>query len=76
METQSIQASLRTGTGKGIARKLRRDGWIPADAYGAGGETLSLSLDPGQLDELRKSRLGWNMPVSITIEGGDDIAVA
>jgi large subunit ribosomal protein L25 len=76
METQTIQASTRSGTGKGIARKLRRDGWIPAVAYGGGGETACLSLDPAELALLRKSRLGWNMPVSIQVEGGDDIALA
>lgn len=76
METQSIHASVRSGTGKGTARKLRRDGWIPAVAYGGEGGTTSLSLDPAAIVELRKSRLGWNMPVRIKVEGGDDIALA
>ncbi|MCP4871889.1 MAG: 50S ribosomal protein L25 [Proteobacteria bacterium] len=76
MQTQTLQASLRGGTGKGSARKLRSEGLIPAVAYGAAGETASLALDPQQLRELRRSSLGWNMPVSIDVDGGDNIPLA
>jgi len=76
METQTIQASVRSDHGKGNARKLRSTGQIPAVAYGGGGEATSLTLDPAQLHLLRRSSLGWNMPVSIDVDGGDDIALA
>jgi large subunit ribosomal protein L25 len=40
-----IQAQTRTGTGKGVARQLRRAARIPAVLYGAGTASLSLSVD-------------------------------
>lgn len=76
MQIQTIQASVRSGTGKGQARKLRASGVIPVIAYGAKGEPTSLSLDPAELRSLRKSALGWNMPVQIKVDGGDDIELA
>ena len=36
MATASLSASARTGTGKGVARSLRRDGRVPAVIYGHG----------------------------------------
>ncbi|SNR82417.1 50S ribosomal protein L25 [Desulfurobacterium atlanticum] len=36
METVKLQATLRKGTGKGVARKLRREGLLPAVIYGGG----------------------------------------
>lgn len=40
-----IQAQERTGAGKGVARKLRRAGRIPAVLYGGGQPNVNLSLD-------------------------------
>ncbi|MBF0285380.1 MAG: 50S ribosomal protein L25/general stress protein Ctc [Magnetococcales bacterium] len=40
----SIQARPRTGTGKGVARALRKEGRIPAVLYGAGKENENLTL--------------------------------
>ena len=41
----NINALSRDGIGKGVARKLRREGRIPANLYGAGRPNLNLSLD-------------------------------
>ncbi|MBF0178060.1 MAG: 50S ribosomal protein L25/general stress protein Ctc [Magnetococcales bacterium] len=46
-----IKAFARSGTGKGVARKLRREGLVPAVVYGAGQENLNISLE----------RKEWNM---------------
>lgn len=48
METQfgKVEATRRTTTGKGINRKLRRAGQIPAVIYGEGGPAESITLDP------------------------------
>jgi len=40
----TIMAQSRSGTGKGVARKLRREGRIPAVLYGAGRPNRNLSL--------------------------------
>lgn len=41
----TIHAQSREGTGKGVARKMRREGRIPAVLYGAGRENRNLSLN-------------------------------
>ena len=46
MEATPFNASVRTGTGKGAARKLRASGRIPATVYGGGKAPVSLDLDP------------------------------
>ena len=76
METQTIQALSRQESGKGVARKLRRNGMIPAIAYGGESDSQALSLDPNQLHQLRKSRLGWNHPVTIEVENGARVELA
>jgi large subunit ribosomal protein L25 len=40
----TINAQSREGTGKGVARKMRREGRVPAVLYGAGRENRNLSL--------------------------------
>ena len=49
-----INAQTRDGAGKGVARKLRREGRIPAVLYGAGKPNINLSLDANE----------WNMLVA------------
>ncbi|MBF0308931.1 MAG: 50S ribosomal protein L25/general stress protein Ctc [Magnetococcales bacterium] len=41
----TIQATVRSGTGKGVARKLRVVGKLPAVMYGAGQPVLNLTLE-------------------------------
>jgi len=45
MADARLKTELRDGTGKGVARKLRQDGRVPAVLYGAGQDALHLSLD-------------------------------
>ncbi|MGD8352755.1 MAG: 50S ribosomal protein L25, partial [Pseudomonadota bacterium] len=44
MAALKITAEAREDTGKGVARKLRQDGRVPAVLYGQGHEGVSLSL--------------------------------
>ena len=76
METHTIQAELRTDVGKGVARKLRALGKIPAVAYGVGSVPVGLAVEAKEFRTLKKAPLGWNTPVNIAIEGGDDITLA
>ncbi|MGY8778456.1 MAG: 50S ribosomal protein L25 [Longimicrobiales bacterium] len=41
----TLKAEARVGTGKGVARKLRAVGKLPAVVYGGGTDVLHLSLD-------------------------------
>lgn len=52
MKTISVKATLRRGTGKGVARKLRREGLLPAVIYGGGRpESTSIAIP---MSEVRK----------------------
>jgi large subunit ribosomal protein L25 len=69
----SLVVQTREGAGKGAARKLRASGLIPAVLYGSGRETVSISLDPRQLERiLRTSGSGLNTLLEVTVEGRTD----
>jgi len=52
MSTNKITAEVRETTGKGVARKLRAAGRIPAVLYGQGHDGVSLTLDSYELSQL------------------------
>ncbi len=61
MAENTLAVELREGTGKGVARRLRATGRVPAVVYGHGKESVSLTLDPAVLEGmLRKSQAGMN----------------
>ncbi len=68
----NLTAQLRTGAGKGTARKLRADGMIPAVIYGKGEGNMLLQVSPRDLrramDPLRK--LNTFFTVTITTPTG------
>jgi large subunit ribosomal protein L25 len=47
-----ISVELREGVGKGVARKLRAAGRIPAVCYSPGAPSTSITMDPRALDRL------------------------
>ena len=55
MSENVLAVELRDGTGKGVTRKIRRAGRVPAVIYGHGKATLSLSLDPKSLESILKA---------------------
>jgi large subunit ribosomal protein L25 len=52
MATATLSAKPRTGTGKGVARTLRRTGEIPAVIYGHAREAESLALNAREFGRL------------------------
>ena len=57
----ALAVEIREGTGKGVARKLRRAGRIPAVLYGHGKTNVNLTIDPVSLERLlRESDAGIN----------------
>lgn len=52
METYELDVSYRTTTGTGGARRLRRDGWIPAVLYGPNTDAILLSVSGGVLQKI------------------------
>jgi len=67
MERHSIEVELRTETGKGVARKIRRNGKIPGVVYGRGNEPKSIKLDPLDIEKLLYS----NAIIDLSFAGED-----
>ncbi len=67
MGDASLAVEIRTESGKGVARRLRRDGRIPGVVYGSELAATSISLDPAELDTLiRMSHAGVNTLIDLT----------
>jgi large subunit ribosomal protein L25 len=51
-EQITLSAAMRSDTGKGAARQLRRDGLIPAVIYGHGDESAHVQLNADEVEHL------------------------
>jgi len=69
MTDTTLKATLREGTGKGVARKMRQAGQTPAVLYGGDGEPVHLSLDTHDADYLFRNISVENTIVDLEIEG-------
>lgn len=69
MDIVKVDASIRTQAGKGPAKRLRREGRIPAVAYGRELAAIPLAIVPSALSEILKSELGQNTVVELGIDG-------
>lgn len=73
MGEYALDAELRDGRGKGVARRLRADGRIPAVCYKHGGPSVAVSVDARTLDRLLKaSSAGMNTLIDLKVSGGGD----
>lgn len=68
-EKATLKAALRTETGKGAMRRLRREGRIPGVVYGRGEENRPLSLDAREFETLIKQHSLDTTLIDLTIEG-------
>jgi large subunit ribosomal protein L25 len=78
MHQVPLSAKIKTGTGKGVNRKLRTAGQIPAVLYGKGLEAVSLQLDNKEL--VKAMAHGTNVIVALKIsdnggKGQDHLAM-
>jgi large subunit ribosomal protein L25 len=75
METQSttgkVTATRRQATGKGIARKLRNQGFVPGVCYGLKNECISISLDPAELRKSLDPGRRTNTLLELTLKDGE-----
>lgn len=65
----TLKADKRDATGKGVARKLRAAGRVPAVVYGQGEEALSITLDAAETLHLFHNISVENTIVDLTVEG-------
>jgi large subunit ribosomal protein L25 len=67
----AVSAKPRTGTfNKNHARRVRREGLIPAVIYGAGQPSVALTVDPKIITRILHSGAGHNTIFDLNIEGG------
>jgi large subunit ribosomal protein L25 len=70
-ENNVLQAQSRTAGTKNDARRVRRSGKVPAVVYGAGKDSLAVSLDPRQVARILHSQSGHNTIFDLALEGGE-----
>ena len=75
MET-TLNAEVRSGRGKGFARRLRRGGRIPGVVYGEGGGSggsgaLAVSVEPEAVSRVLHSEAGANTLIGLTVGDRD-----
>lgn len=75
MQRQQLSANLREKTGKGVARKLRAQGALPAILYGMGEQPLPLSVNARDFTKAVSSASGINVIVDLKIQGKDQVSV-
>jgi large subunit ribosomal protein L25 len=65
----ALVAETRDGTGKGVARKLRQAGRIPAVVYGRKRATQSITVSPEALQKLLRGEAGMNTLIDLSLSG-------
>lgn len=69
METHAITATPRPTTGKGIARRARRNGSTPGVLYRAGGVATPLSFNVAELAAIFRKSGDPNSLIAIAVDG-------
>jgi large subunit ribosomal protein L25 len=74
METK-LTAETRHDTGKGVARKLRAAGRIPAVLYGHDQESIPLSVDAREMRHALRTDAGANVLIDLMVDGTAHLAL-
>ncbi len=72
----ALSARARAGSGKGEARALRRDGRVPAIAYGAEIDPTPVSVDGRDLYHVLHTGAGLNAIIRLDIDGETHLTIA
>jgi large subunit ribosomal protein L25 len=71
IENNVLEAQPRTPGNKNDARRVRRDGKVPAVLYGAGKQAVPLSVDPRQVTRILHSETGHNTIFELSLKDGE-----
>ncbi|HEV2469020.1 MAG TPA: 50S ribosomal protein L25 [Candidatus Sulfotelmatobacter sp.] len=69
LEANILEGQPRDPGTKNDARRVRKDGKIPAVVYGAGKDSLSISVDPRVVTRILNSETGHNTIFDLTMNG-------
>jgi len=70
-ESNILEAQSRTPGNKNVARRVRQGGKIPGVLYGAGKQSLPVTLDPRQVTRILHSATGHNTIFDLDLEGNE-----
>ncbi len=70
-----LNATVRTGTGKGAARQARRDGLVPGIVYGGGADPLPINVPYNVLFKKLKAGRFLSTLFNLKVEGQEDVRV-
>jgi large subunit ribosomal protein L25 len=68
-EQNSLEAQPRTPGTKNDARRVRKQGKVPAVVYGAGKDAMPVSVDPRQVSRILHSATGHNTVFDLALDG-------
>jgi large subunit ribosomal protein L25 len=71
----TITAEARSSRGKNEARRLRAAGSIPAVLYGAGGDSVPVTVNPKEINKILHSKTGHNTIFNVQVGGGENTPV-
>jgi large subunit ribosomal protein L25 len=71
LEQNVLEAHPRESGNKNHARRVRREGKIPAVVYGASQDSLPVSVDPRHVLRILNSETGHNTIFDLTFNGGE-----
>jgi large subunit ribosomal protein L25 len=74
MAQNTLFVTKRNGVGKGAARKIRREGFIPAVLYGRAMQPISLTVNPIDLKKALSTEAGENTLLELHVKSdGEEI---
>src|SRR6202521_5921700 len=71
LEQNVLEANPREAGTKNQARRVRREGKIPAVVYGAGQDAVPVSVDPRHVLRILRSESGHNTIFDLALNGGE-----
>ena len=74
-EIPDLEATVRTGTGKGAARQARRDNLVPGIVYGGGVDPLPINIPYNVLLKRLKAGRFLSTLFNLKVDGHDDVRV-
>ncbi|MCK5825562.1 MAG: 50S ribosomal protein L25 [Desulfuromusa sp.] len=72
MAQVELNVDIREKSGKGVARKLRAAGRLPAVVYGKGFETITITVNPKELENAVSGETGLNTLITLKGAAGLD----
>lgn len=74
MDRFELSSKTRTDFRKGVTKRMRGEGRIPATIYGKGSDSSSIEIDAAELGEILKTPGGRHSLIDLAVDGSADQA--